>query len=182
MPPDYPRLSFRIGGSIGSENENALRRALVDENHDPRLALALLLNVVYGIRVHRIAALKLTDLSVSGGAARIQLGSVGLDLPPVATSWVEIILSGKIDKRRFGGAAHDNTWIFPGYQHGSHQLASSLAARLKNLGAKPAVAHQASSAAIITQVPPAVTARILGISITTAAHWHKLTGDAPAMR
>ncbi|MHA7141622.1 hypothetical protein ACX80T_08820 [Arthrobacter sp. Sr33] len=181
-PPDYPRLSFQIGGSIGPENESALRRALADEDHDPRLALALLLNVVYGIRVHRIAALKLADLSVSDGAARIQLGSVRLDLPPAATPWVTVIMSGKIDKRRFGGSAQDNTWIFPGYQHGSHQLPSSLAARLRTLGVRPTTAHQASSAAIITQVPPAVAARILGISITTAAHWHKLTGDAPTYR
>lgn len=181
-PPDYPRLSFRIGGSIGSENESALRRALVDENHDPRLALALLLNVVYGIRVHRIAALKLINLSVNDGAARIQLGSVGLDLPPAATPWAAVILGGRTDKRRFGGSTRDDTWIFPGYQHGSHQLPSSLAARLRTLGVRPATAHQASSAAIITQVPPAVAARILGISITTAANWHKLTGDAPTHR
>lgn len=61
-------------------------------------------------------------------------------------------------------------------------ITTSLAARLKKLGVEPAVAHQASSAAIITQVPPAVAARILGISITTASNWHKLTGDAAATR
>ncbi|GAA2174943.1 hypothetical protein GCM10009784_15350 [Arthrobacter parietis] len=146
------------------------------------MALALLLNVVYGIRVHRIVALQLADLSITDGIASIQLGSVRLDLPAAAAAWVAVILAGKIDKRRFGGAAHDETWVFPGYRHGNHQLASSLAARLKKLGVEPAVAHQASSAAIITQVPPAVAARILGISITTAAHWHKLTGDAPTYR
>ncbi|PVE14620.1 hypothetical protein DDA93_15845 [Arthrobacter sp. Bz4] len=181
-PPDYPRLSFRIGGSLGPGNESALQSALSDQNHDPRMALALLLNVVYGIRVHRIVALQLADLSITDGIASIQLGSVRLDLPAAATAWVDVILAGRIDKRRFGGAAHDETWIFPGYRHGNHQLASSLAARLRKLGVEPAVAHQASSAAIITQVPPAVAARILGISITTASNWHKLTGNAVTPR
>lgn len=181
-PPDYPRLSFRIGGSIGSGNESALQSALADQNHDPRLALALLLNVVYGIRVHRIVALQLADLSVRNGVTSVQLGSIRLDLPAAATAWAAVILAGKVDKRRFGGAAHDETWIFPGYRHGDHQLASSLATRLKKLGVKPAVAHQASSAAIINQVPPAVAARILGISFTTASNWHKLTGNAATYR
>ncbi|MHA7141874.1 hypothetical protein ACX80T_10100 [Arthrobacter sp. Sr33] len=178
--PDYPHLEFQIGGSLGPENEAALERALTDKALDPRLALAALLTVAYGVRVHRIAALRLDGLTVSKGSARIRLGSIGMELPAAATPWVRAVLNGATIRRRFGGSNQDSTWVFPGARHGAHQLPSSLAASLRRLGITPAGAHQASSAAIIAQVPPAVAARILGVDMTTAAHWYKLVGQTPS--
>lgn len=180
-PPAYQRTQFCIGGNVGS-HEEALRRVISDPAPDPRLSLAVLLTVVYGIRVHRIAALRIEQLTDRGGAAWVRLGSVALELPSVALPWVMSIVQGVPLKRRFGGSSDGSQWVFPGSRHGDHVLASSLAAQLRDADVSPTLAHQASAAAIITQVPPAVVARILGIDMTTAAQWHQLAGSIPRHR
>lgn len=58
--------------------------------------------------------------------------------------------------------------------HGRPLLTTALAVALRNLGVTPSRAHQASSAAIITQVRPAIAVRLLGIAPTTASNWHNL--------
>ncbi|WP_155849843.1 hypothetical protein [Arthrobacter sp. H41] len=182
VPPDYGRIGFNLGGSIGRTNEDALKRALSEDTMSPRTRLAIVLNVVYGIRVHKIAELRLEDLSVKEGVAGIHLGTVRLDLPAATIPWITMLLAGVPTKRRFGGSTHNSTWVYPSTHHGDHQLPSSLAAHLRIYGVSPATAHQAATAAIITQVPPAVVARILGVSLKTTAGWRKLTGDAATYR
>ena len=50
--------------------------------------------------------------------------------------------------------------------------------RLRNsTPAVPSRAHQASSANIISQVPPVVAARLLGVALSTAADWHGLIAN-----
>ncbi|WP_165068698.1 hypothetical protein [Marisediminicola senii] len=178
IPPAYQRAEFRIGGNVGS-NEHALRQLTTNASPDPRLSLAVLLTVVYGIRVHRIAALRVENFTIRDGTAQVRLGSVALELPNVAAPWIEAIQQGVPLKRRFGGSSERSEWVFPGYRHGNHVLASSLAVQLRDAGVSPALAHQVSAAVIITQVPPAVVARILGIHLTTAAQWHQLAGSIP---
>lgn len=139
--------------------------------------MAIVLTVVYGIRVHRIAALRLEDLSIRDGAPGVHLGTVRLDLPVATTSWIASLLAGVPIRRLLGGSTHDNTWVYPSPHHGEHQLPSSLAAHLRNYGVSPMTAHQAATAGIVSQIPPAVVARILGVSLTTAANWQRLTGN-----
>ncbi|MHA7145144.1 hypothetical protein ACX80U_10545 [Arthrobacter sp. TmT3-37] len=183
IPPRFGGATgFNLGGSIGANNEQALQRALSDDTLNPRTRLAIILTIVYGIRVHRIAALRLEDLSVNKGTAGVHLGTVRLELPAATTPWIRALLAGVPTKRRFGGSIHHTTWIYPGYQHGEHQLPSSLAAHLRTYGVSPVTAHQAATAGIITQIPPAVAARILGVSLTTAAGWQRLTSSQPTYR
>ena len=56
-------------------------------------------------------------------------------------------------------------------------LPASLATKLRAIGVSPRQAHQAAAASLITQVPPAVIARLLGVSLTTAAAWYALAGS-----
>ncbi|MCU1634349.1 MAG: hypothetical protein JWM61_3001, partial [Micrococcaceae bacterium] len=183
IPPRFAGATgFNLGGSIGANNEEALQRALSDETLNPRTRLAIVLTIAYGIRVHRIAALRLKDLSIGEGTAGVHLGSVRLELPAATTPWVRAILAGVPAKRRFGGSIHNITWVYPGYQHGEHQLPSSLGATLRTYGVYAGTAHQAATAGIITQIPPAVAARILGVSLSTAAGWQRLTSTPPTYR
>ncbi|WP_394253064.1 hypothetical protein [Arthrobacter pityocampae] len=182
-PPRFAGATgFNLGGSIGTNNEEALQRALNDDPVNPKTRLAIVLTIVYGIRVHRIAALRLEDLSVRAGTPGVDLGTVRLELPAAATPWITAILAGVPTKRRFGGSTQSSTWVYPGYQHGEHQLPSSLGATLRTYGVSPITAHQAATAGIITQIPPAVAARILGVSLSTAAGWHRLTSTEPTYR
>jgi integrase len=151
---------------------------LTEEGHAPRIRLAVLLTVVYGIRVHRIAALRRDAFRIVNGKAVIMLGTIDLTLPAPATQWVEDILRDFPIRSRVGGSRIDATWLYPGYRHGDHMLPSSLTAKLRALGVSPGRAHQVATAAIINQVPPAVVARLLGVSISTAAEWHSLGGSA----
>lgn len=176
-PPSCPggNSGFNLGGSIGPSNESALRHALSDDTLNPRTRLAIVLTVVYGIRVHRIAALRLEDLSIRDGVPGVHLGSVRLDLPATIAPCISQILAGVPVRRLLGGSTHDTTWVYPSPHHGKHQLPSSLAAHLRRFGVSPMTAHQAATGSIVSQVPPAVVSRILGVSLTTAASWQRLT-------
>ena len=155
---------------------------LSDDTLAPRIRLAVLLVVVYGIRVHRIAALRRDAFLIANGTAVIILGTVELTLPAAVTPWVEEILREVPIRSRVGGSGRDDIWLFPGYRHGDHMLPSSLTAQLRALGVSAARAHQVAAAAIITQVPPAVAARLLGVSVSTAAEWHYLAGGTAEHR
>lgn len=181
-PPSYRRTEFNLGGASANANETALRMVLSDDSLAPRFRLAVLLVVVYGIRVHRIAALRRDAFRIANGTAAIILGTVELTLPAAATPWVEEVLREVPIRSRVGGSGRDDTWLFPGYRHGDHMLPSSLTVQLRDLGVSPARAHQAATAAIITQVPPSVVARLLGVSISTAAEWHYLAGGTAEHR
>jgi hypothetical protein len=178
IPPPYRRTEFNLGGTNTEANETALQLILTEEGHAPRIRLAVLLTVVYGIRVHRVAALRRDAFRIVNGKAVIMLGTIDLTLPAPATQWVEDILRDFPIRSRVGGSRIDATWLYPGYRHGDHMLPSSLKAKLRALGVSPGRAHQVATAAIINQVPPAVVARLLGVSISTAAEWHSLGGSA----
>jgi len=177
VPPTYQRNPFNLGGTLTNSNEDALRRALTENTHPPRMRLAVLLTIGYGVRVHKIAELRRDALELIDGRPRIRLGTLDLDLPVVAAPWVETILAGATVRNRVGGTPRDDTWVFPGYRHNDHMLPASLATKLRAIGVSPRQAHQAAAAALITQVPPAVIARLLGVSLTTAAAWHALAGN-----
>lgn len=183
IPPPHRGTGFQLGGDLGAGNEDALRRALTESAEiSPQLRLAILLTTVYAVRVHRVAALRRDAVQLVNGRPRIRLGSVDIDLPDVATPWVHAIINEHTHKRRAGGRGLDATWIFPGARHDAHILPSSLAPQLKRLGVSPVGAHQASAATLITQLPPAVVARLVGVKISTASGWHQLAGTEPASR
>lgn len=171
IPPSKERLYFRIGGSLGAQNEGALHRAFIDLDLDPRLKLAIVLITVYGIRTHRIASLRVRDLRAKP-RPQVRLGRDWLELPPSTASWVHAALTGPRRARRDTGE-----WLFPGYRHGRPLSPSSLAATLRRLGLSPGRAHQASIANIISQVPPVIAARLLGVSPDTASEWHGLIAN-----
>lgn len=116
------------------------------------------------------------------GQPRIRLGHLELEFPIASAPWVAAILDGVAIRHRVGGSRRDETWIFPGYRHNGHMLPSSLATKLHAIGVSPARAHQASAAALITQVPPPVIARLIGISLNTASEWHSLAGGTTSTR
>jgi hypothetical protein len=171
IPPTKERHYFRIGGSLGAQNEDALQRAFSEPDLDPRLKLAIVLITVYGIRTHRIASLQVRDLRANP-RPQVRLGRGWLALPPSTASWVHAALTGRRRARRDTGE-----WLFPGYRHGRPLSPSSLAATLRQLGLSPGRAHQASTANIISQVPPVVAARLLGVSPDTASEWHNLIAN-----
>lgn len=181
-PPSSGSRGFNLGGNIGQNNEEALKRALHDDTLNPRTRLAIVLTVIYGIRVHRIAALRIEDLSIREDAPGIHLGSLRLDLPLATNALIDLLLTGVPTKRRFGGATHNSAWVYPGYRHGEHQLPSSLAAHLRAYGVSPVTAHQAATATIITQIPPVVAARILGVSLKTASGWRRFASTDGTFR
>ncbi|MGG7465599.1 hypothetical protein [Plantibacter sp. YIM 135347] len=177
IPPAHERSDFRIGGSLGARNEEALHRAFTEPDLDPRLKLAIVLIAVYGIRTHRLVGLHLCDLSAVD-RPRVRLGREWLDLPLITADWISLIHTTPGRTRH--GELRTSTWVFPGYRHGCSLNPSSLAATLRQLGLSPSRAHQASTANIISQIPPIVAARLLGVAPSTAADWYSLIANTAA--
>lgn len=174
-PPASRPSGFHLGGQLGAGDAAALERALTDPTLPARMRLAVLLVTVYAVRVHRIAALRHDQLILRGCGAFFRLGDVDAHLPAHAASWIAAIHADVMSKPRAGGSTRHGGWVFPGYRHGTHMLPSSLLATLRQLGVTPTVAHRASAASLITQLPPAVVARLIGVDVRTTAGWHALS-------
>lgn len=76
------------------------------------------------------------------------------------------------------GAAAPSRWLFPGGQPGRPISAERLKTRLNQLGIQPNPARSTALFQLTTEIPAAILARTLGISINSAVRWQQISaGD-----
>ncbi|SMY00595.1 hypothetical protein BLIN101_03455 [Brevibacterium linens] len=134
-----------------------------------RLAGCLLL--IYGIRLGRIAELRLSDLREHDGKYSILIGTDPLELP---SSLDIAAIHAQHDRSapRLMTPATDDDWLFPGGVPGRHLTSTSLAARLRKLGVhNPTKYRKAALTPLAISLPAPVLSRLLGLSISTATTW-----------
>lgn len=134
-----------------------------------RLAGCLLL--IYGIRLGRIAELRLSDLREHDGKYSILIGTDPLELP---SSLDIAAIHAQHDRSapRLMTPATDDDWLFPGGVPGRHLTPTSLAARLRKLGVhNPTKFRKAALTPLAISLPAPVLSRLLGLSISTATTW-----------
>ncbi|MGZ3357668.1 MAG: hypothetical protein ACXVBO_22865, partial [Isosphaeraceae bacterium] len=81
---------------------------------------------------------------------------------------------------RFGGIGEDHEWLFPGPIHGRPITTSTMTRRLRAIGLEPAPARSAAMGQLAMQLPPAILARLTGITVARAAVWHAATSASQA--
>jgi hypothetical protein len=153
----------------------AVRRLLLDETLPLGDRLAGCLVTLYGQQASKIAALRTTELSCSGGEARLKLGADWLDVPePVAALLREHLR----DRSSMTTAANPaSSWLFLGQLAGEHRSYRRLVRVLHQLGIPARASRLAAWRELVREAPPAVLADALGVSPGTAMR-HAVLGGA----
>ncbi|WP_218022510.1 hypothetical protein [Nocardia amamiensis] len=165
-------------GTIDSETRWEQARLLL---HDNTIELgtraAGLLVLLYAQHVTMISRLTVEQVSITDEHVLLRLGDEPIDLPePVAELFRELV------RHRRGhaviGRPATTTWLFPGGRPGQPIGADRLRERLRQLGIHSGHARSSALFQLATELPAAILARMLGIHISVAANWQRVSsGD-----
>jgi integrase len=169
-----------IAAGINDDDRwDLLQAVFADTTAAPGTRLAVALILLYGVRLHRIAALKLSDVTRRDNLIHIRLGSDPLLLPDELGPLAESAARDRTANRMFG-AAQDNEWLFPGSIAGYPISVDALTSRVKTLGVSPRLARKTALASLAIQLPPAIISRLTGLHVTTAARWAEAVAASSA--
>jgi len=147
-------------------------RLLRDETADPPARLGAVLILLFGQKSSRLVLLKTGDVSVDeDGRVLLALGQAALRLrEPLAQLALQVA-----DTARAAGSP----WLFPGM---NGPLSSDrFRERLAAVGLPRVLpARNAALATLAAEVPPALLADKLGLSLSAAVMWSKAVGAARA--
>jgi hypothetical protein len=140
---------------------------------DDRVAAALV--VLYGQPLSRIVRLAITDV-LHGPDGTVALNVDGHPMPihePFAT------LIAKLPTRRTNGVTDQiaSSWLFPGGHAGKAISSVALGQRLRAIGIEPCIMRNSARAQLVTEIPPAVLGKLIGINPGTASRWATLTNS-----
>jgi hypothetical protein len=140
---------------------------------DDRVAAALV--VLYGQSLSRIVRLTITDV-LHGPDGTVALNVDGYPMPihePFAT------LIAKLPTRRTNGVTDQiaSSWLFPGGHAGKPISPFALGRRLQAIGIEPRIMRNSARAQLVTEIPPAVLGKLIGINPGTASRWATLTSS-----
>ncbi|MFF8788887.1 hypothetical protein [Streptomyces sp. NPDC015125] len=151
------------------------RRLLHDDTLKPESRLAGLLLLLYAQWPAAISRLTVDHIEETGGAVRIRLGAVPVELPaPVA----ELAFHQVAVRRSHTVLGRtDSPWLFSGGQPGRPISAWAMGERLRKLGIRLAEARSTALSGSPPNCPAAVLARTLGIDITVAVTWQRAAAE-----
>ncbi|WP_159736774.1 hypothetical protein [Arthrobacter sp. 9V] len=140
-----------------------------------------LLMLLYGITATRVVTIQLDDLDIDSDTIRISLGSDPIELPEAMTSLVRQLLDSA---RRASTGEH--IWLFAGRKPGRHLTTAAMTEPLRRRGINSRAGRSTAMINLARDIPPAVLASLLGISIHTATRWSALSSrdwvDYPRIR
>lgn len=155
-----------------TERLQLTRQLLRERTEDPPARLAGVLVLLFGQRVSHLAVLARTAVTVDDdGRVRLALSGTPIRLrQPLAALALEVTEDA---------TARGSTWLFPSSQ-GNRPLSSErLRERLAALGlVRVLLARNSAIGALAAQIPPALLADQLGLSLSAAATWSKAVGAA----
>ncbi|MCC8251513.1 hypothetical protein [Saccharothrix luteola] len=114
---------------------------------------------------------------ITGDDVRISIGRAPIRLPDPVDKLARTVVA-----TRKGHATIDATtpsrWLFPGGHPGRPISTQQLKQRLGQLGIRPNQARSTALFQLATEIPAAILARTLGISVSSAVRWqHISAGD-----
>jgi hypothetical protein len=149
-----------------------------------RVAGALV--VIYAQPLHRISRLRLEDVTEEADHIAVRFGSSAVAFPEPLAGHLRELLAGRDAKTRKARTISDPGWLFPGGDPGRHIGQETLSNRLRRRGVRPGAHRLAVLYRLAAEMPPAIVADLLGISIRTASMWAHIAGrtwaEYPEMR
>lgn len=167
--PRRPDTNLAAPAEPGATLE-LVSRIFTDTQTPASVRFAAALVLLYGIRVHRIAALRLSDITEIDRTVSIKLGKDPLLLSTEIGSLATITISDR-DAPRLFGPAKDPIWLFPGTTAGNHCSPYSLRERLIRFGIQPTLNRSQAMMTLATHLPAPVLSRLTGLRPVTAAKW-----------
>jgi integrase len=132
-----------------------------------------------GFRLHRVAQLKVADLTLRAGLIHVNLGSEPLVLPDQLSPLAAAALDDRSAARMFA-AGEDTEWLFPGTRAGHPLSVDALTERVAILGISATAARRTALASLAMQLPPVIIARLTGLNISSASRWSEAVSASNA--
>ncbi|MDP9934553.1 hypothetical protein J2T11_000893 [Paenarthrobacter nicotinovorans] len=156
----------------GLEERQALLGSVTGaDNALPAAAkLAAALVILFGLQPHQIVKLQIRDIEHDDGKTRLRLGLDPLHLPDEIAA---IALEAKANRTapRMFRPTTESTWLLPGARHGRPLTSTALIRQLRALGIEPNLHRNAAMGTLAQTLPPAILARLTGLSMTNAIRW-----------
>lgn len=159
----------------GQARWEAARRLLHDEALSTRDRFAGLLVLLYAQKTTAVSRLTNDCLETARGKVRLRLGKVPITLPDQVAD-LALELTANQAGHATVGADGPSPWLFPGGQPGRPISAEHLQQRLKALGVNPRQARGTALFELAAELPAALLARMLGIDISAAVAWQRISG------
>ncbi len=133
-----------------------------------RVAGSLLL--CYGQQLSRITALTTDQVTIDPDRTTIRFGAHDVHLPEPLAGLVRALIDSP--RSRAGiGAPTTSRWLFPGHHPGRPLTPAHLGARLRRLDIPTMPSRRAALLHLAAELPAAVLADLLNLSVGTAVGW-----------
>jgi hypothetical protein len=161
----------------GDQRWTTARQLLHDTTLDAEDRLAGLLLLLYAQRSSAIALLTTDQIAIGSDEVSISFGRTPIRLPHPVDELAREVVAARKGHATIGATA-PSRWLFPGGQPGRPISAERLKVRLNQLGIRPNQARSTALFQLATEIPAAILARTLGISVNSAVRWQQISaGD-----
>jgi hypothetical protein len=175
----YPAIRWAgPSGGIDTESRWAQARWLLgDSTLKAEDRVAGLLILLYAQRVAAISRLTLAHVETNKDNVMLRLGAEPVVLPAPLGALVKVLVADRRGRAAIGNEG-TSTWLFPGGRPGRPMSPERMGQRLLRLGLHPGEARSTALFQLATDLPAAVLAQMLGISIGVAVKWQQASsGD-----
>lgn len=153
------------------------RRLLHDSDLDAEDRLAGLLLLLYAQGPSTISLLTTDQILITDEDVRISFGRAPIRLPDPVANLARAVVATRKGHATIGASA-PSRWLFPGGQPGRPISTQRLKQRLNQLGIRLSQARSTALFQLATEIPAAILARTLGISVSSAVRWQQISaGD-----
>ncbi len=154
-----------------------IRQLLHHDTENATDRVAGLLVLLYAQDAAKISRLTLDHIDLAGSYVRIRLGGEPIVLPEPLDGLVLTLIRSRRGHAALGDQG-TSPWLFPGGRPGQPISADQLALRLRKLGLRVGEARSTALFQLATELPAALLARLLGINISVAVNWQRVSsGD-----
>lgn len=187
-----PRLEFSAGPRrgpaapiIAQDPCEIARRLLEDPQIPARERVAAILIAIYAQPIVRVARLTIDQLATSDDETMtITIAQTPVTLPVPVGAAVRVWLDQR--EANMPPLAAPSPWLFPGSPPSRPMNEQQLSRRLKLVGIDCKQDRQAALLHLAGEIPAAILADIVGISVNTAGTWAEIAGrpwgDYPTLR
>ena len=153
------------------------RQLLHDNTIGPEHRVAGLLVLLYAQQVAAIRRLSINDIDITDNHVAVSLGREPVIVPEPLADLIRQLIADHHGHARIGDRGR-SPWLFPGGRPGQPISAFQLTERLRQIGLQSGQARSTALFQLASELPAAILARLLGIHISVAVKWQRVSsGD-----